>query len=326
MKHLMEKDVSPEEIEDVGGEDESTETLKVYVKGIPKDERVSKVQEFFLPVAAAPTIKTADDTKKERDRLVWLLREQTFEQFPKTPCDLNVETHFEYQNGDNKVARVAFTSEPDWRCIAAVHRDVPSQDKDSPALVYLRNQNDTRWEFESFVNGFDPTWVRVGVACRGVGELAWASSLQWHVRRNAALAGRTIASMQVYDALRALEFVRGLPEVNERRIAIAGKGQMAVVALYAALLDGNLEAVILRDPPATQNAPSEPDGTGDAIEMLNVLRHTDLPYAAGLLFPSDVVFVGEKPKTYDWTTTCFKTLGGRLVEAAQLREYQPKSS
>ncbi|MEN8227672.1 MAG: hypothetical protein ABFS38_05915, partial [Bacteroidota bacterium] len=54
------------------------------------------------------------------------------------------------------------------------------------------------------------------------------------------------------------------------------KEEMAAVAMYAALLDGNCHTLILKDPPATQDAPGRPDGQGAAIEMLNCLRITDL--------------------------------------------------
>jgi hypothetical protein len=74
---------------------------------------------------------------------------------------------------------------------------------------------------------------------------------------------------------------------------------MCVVALYAGLLDGRGKSVLLDSPPATQNAASQPNGRGPAIEMLNCLRYTDAPHVAGLLYPSDVVIAGEFPRTYE---------------------------
>jgi len=168
----------------------------------------------------------------------------------------------------------------------------------------------------------DSSWIRLGVQCRGIGETSWGQDLQWHIRRNAAITGRTIASMRVYDALRAIELARQLPGVNPDRIAIAARGEMAAVALYAALLDGHLEMVVLEQPPATQNAPSNPDGTGEAIEMLNCLRFTDLPYVAGLLYPADLVFVGERPDSYRWAEKLYDRLGVKVYNVTRLAEYQ----
>jgi hypothetical protein len=115
---------------------------------------------------------------------------------------------------------------------------------------------------------------------------------------------------------------RQLPGVNPDRIAIAARGEMGAVALYAALLDGHITAVVLEQPPATQNAPSNPDGTGEAIEMLNCLRFTDLSYVAGLLYPADLVFVGEHPDSYDWTEKLYSQLDGKVYNIKRLAEYQ----
>jgi hypothetical protein len=62
--------------------------------------------------------------------------------------------------------------------------------------------------------------------------------------------------------------------------------------------------------PATQNAASQPDGLGNAIEMLGCLRFTDLPQVAGMLYPARLVFNGEHPATYDWARDLYDRLGG----------------
>ncbi len=323
MKHLMDKDVPPESIEDVGEEVESAETLSVYTDGFPTDERTSTIQESFIPVAEAPTIESKQDVVAQRNRLVEILREKTFGQFPEKPCDLDTQTVFEYMSGTTKLARMAFTSEQDWRLHAKLTRPAATQDRKSPVLIFLNSPDGGRGELGRFTGSLDSSWVRLGVQCRGIGETAWGQDLQWHIRRNAAITGRTIASMRVYDALRAIELARQLPGVDPDRIAIAARGEMAAVALYAALLDGHLEMVALEQPPATQNAPSNPDGTGEAIEMLNCLRFTDLPYVAGLLYPADLVFVGERPDSYSWAEKLYDRLGVEVYNVTRLAEYQP---
>jgi hypothetical protein len=129
------------------------------------------------------------------------------------------------------------------------------------------------------------------------------------VRRASAWIGRTIASMRVWDALRALEAARALPGVDTAQVSIAARGEMAAVALYAALLDGRIASVLVDSPPATQDAASQPDGKGPAIEMLNCLRYTDLPHVAGLLYPASIVVSGEVPSTYAWAEHLYRRLG-----------------
>jgi hypothetical protein len=140
--------------------------------------------------------------------------------------------------------------------------------------------------------------------------------------------------MRVYDALRALELARALPGVDPARIALLGVGELAAVALYAALLDGAVGHVVLLRPPATQDQPSAPDGTGPAIEMLNCLRITDLPWVAGLLWPTELVFVadmedragpGSRPASYGWAEELYARLGapGAVRHVKDLADWRP---
>jgi pimeloyl-ACP methyl ester carboxylesterase len=132
----------------------------------------------------------------------------------------------------------------------------------------------------------------------------------------------TLASMRVYDVLRGLQALRALPEVKPDEITLVAREEMCAVALYAALLDGRVAGLTLVDPPATQDAPSEPNGRGAAIEMLNCLRFTDLPHIAGLLWPAKVAIVGECPETYGWARQVHARLGapGHFAAAATLGE------
>ena len=172
-----------------------------------------------------------------------------------------------------------------------------------------RRPDGTAGTSEEFLDRVKAPWAKVVVEPRGTGETAWGEQLQWHLRRASAWTGRTLASMWVYDALRALEAVRSLPQVDAKRVALAARGEMAAVALYAALLDGQVTTLILDSAPATQNAPSERDGRGPALEMLSCLRITGLAQVAGLLYPTELVFVGECPLPYDWAEGIYRRLG-----------------
>ncbi|MCK4300935.1 MAG: hypothetical protein KAX80_15450, partial [Planctomycetes bacterium] len=242
-------------------------------------------------------------------RLVNALRRKTFAHFPSRPPKLNLTTVQEFAGGTNVGSLIDFTSEEGIVLRAKVFVPQAAQDGPSPAFVFLRSPDHERWEFEGFTGHLDPKWIRAAVDVRGVGATSWSPSLQRHLRRASAIIGCTIGSMRVWDALRALEAVRQLPGVDGERMALAAKGEMCAVALYAALLDGNVNSLVLADAPETQNAPSRPDGTGPTIEMLNCLRLTDLPYIAGLLWPTELVFFHSRPETYQWSEELYRELG-----------------
>jgi cephalosporin-C deacetylase-like acetyl esterase len=90
------------------------------------------------------------------------------------------------------------------------------------------------------------------------------------------IAGTTIESMQMYEVLRSVELLRTLPEVDPARISVTGKSQAGINALYAALLDGKVEHVILGSPP-----PSHRQGP----HYLGILRYTDIPNIIEMMRP-----------------------------------------
>jgi cephalosporin-C deacetylase-like acetyl esterase len=314
LRHLMGKDVPPSEVGDIDESESamlSAEELKVYVNGPPEDDRTKTIQETFVKVAEPPKITTRQELESHQEKVLQFLRAKTFGAFPKDP--VAPDMRWESRTDDGAAhggSTFSFVSEEDYRLKIDVQwRQSPQSP--NPMMVVLRSPGEERRASESFISGLDGSWNIAYLETRGVGETGWSPDLQWHVRRAAAWTGRTVASMRVYDVLRCLQALRSLKGVESNRIAIAARDEMCAVALYAALLDGKTAAVLLRNPPATQNAPSSPDGRGEAIEMLNCLRVTDLPQVAGLLQPTNIVVVGPMPDSYIWAKDLYQTLGMR---------------
>ena len=296
---------------------ESAETLRVYRNGVPADERTTTVQEYFVVPAAPPTIATTEELRAKRAETVAYLRDHTFSHFPARPAPLDVEVEYERADGNANGGRFAFTSEAGWRLAGCGRQHRRAVARRRPWWCCARRMTcggrATRCKrlLASTAVGHGSAWSR-----EGTGDTGWSPLLDWHLRRAAMLTGRTIASLQVYDALRALYAVAELPGIDGRRLAIAGQEGMAAVALYAALLHGGLQAVCLHGPPATQDAPSQPDGTGEAIEMLFARRVTDLPQVAGLLWPAELVFIGPRPPSYQWTEELTRGSARRALSGA----------
>ncbi len=310
IKHLMGKDIPPEEVGDINqSEDDllSADQLRVYRDGPPEDDRTETIHYSFQKMAEFPDIKSMNDLKSHKEKVIQFLKEKTFLHFPENPPELGIRKEFRALNGGGHnvysfVSEEGYRLKVDWRW-----RETP--DEKRPVLLVLRSPNEERWASQGFSNGLTRTWNRAFFEVRGVGETSWGPAIQWHVRRAAAWAGRTVASMRVYDVLRCLETLRQLDGVDPDTIAIAARGEMTAIALYATLLDGNIHALLIQNPPPTQDAESSKDGRGEAIEMLNCLRITDLPQVAGILHPTKVYYVGEPHSNYEKAMGVYKTIG-----------------
>ncbi|MEM2849222.1 MAG: acetylxylan esterase [Candidatus Bathyarchaeia archaeon] len=313
LKHLKGVEVTPLEVGDIDESptsQETIETLRVFNR-IPEDEKVTIVQNWFIKPAEPPKINSVEELEEYRSRLIETLMEKTFSAFPREPCSLNLEIEFKHENGNWLGYLVGFTSEEGWRLHMHILKPLNAPEP-TPVLLVLNRSAKTlnfHWVEEPLVSGLSRSWARAFLEVRGVGETSWAPDLQWLIRRSAPLTGRTIASMRVYDVLRAIEALKSISWIDAKRIGIMGSGEMSVPALYVALLGKDVFTLILNNPPPSQNTTSNPDGSGPAIEMLNCLRYTDLPYVAGLLWPTHLVFLGPRPETYAWAEELYVKLG-----------------
>jgi len=327
LKHLKGVEIPARDVGDIDSSPEAmepSENLHVFISGLPTDERTSTIQDSFVPLAQLPEIENQDQLCAHRETVIKRLRTETFGYFPEKSCDLSTKMEIEWETGNAKGQRISFESEEGLRLVAQLV--IPEEAKlPAPAVVFLRTAGAGRAEAARCLAGLDKRCAQLVVETRGVGESSWADELAWHVRRAAATLGRPIASMRVYDTLRALELARSLSQVDESRVTLMAADEMATAALYAALLDGNVRALVLVNPPATQDAPGSPDGTGPAIEMLNCLRITDLPQVAGILWPMELVFLGGRPGSYAWAEDIYGKLGapGMVRHLQQLSQWKP---
>jgi cephalosporin-C deacetylase-like acetyl esterase len=311
-RHLMGRTVSPEMAGDIDSLEQnwlSADELKVYKDGPPADDRTTTIQDSFITIPTAPDISNEDELMAFRDSVIDFLKIKTFGAFPDHVPAFSKKMEFRTLDGARYGEDIfSFVSEQGWRLKADfywAHRP----DSLNPLMIILRNYNDERWDAEAFASEVAGGKNIVYFEPRGVGEFGWAPGLQWHVRRAAAWTGRTVASMQVYDLMRCMEFCRTLPGADPSKISIAARDEAGVIALYAALMDGKCERVILKNPPETQDAASNPFGMGPAIEMLNCLRITDVYQLPALISPSVVEFTGKMPEAYQWSVDALSKAG-----------------
>lgn len=326
IKHLQGRDVPPEQVGDIDdspAKQESAETLRVYVNGAPAGNRCAQIPDSWPIVAKPPVVPDIAALQDERERIVAALRRTSFSAFPENPPALAPQIEYEFEDGATRGVVFSFASEAGWRLRGrALHGEPISPT--APAVLGLCLPGEDRNATRSFLGRIRAPWVKIEIATRGTGDTAWGEELQWHLRRATAWTGGTLASMRVWDTLRALAAVRQLRGKSPAPVSLAARGEMAAVALYAALLDGHVERLLLEAPPATQNVASQADGKGPAIEMLSCLRVTDLPQVAGLLWPAGLVLASEVPASYEWAEQLYTRLGepGRFNRVKELSSWQ----
>jgi cephalosporin-C deacetylase-like acetyl esterase len=312
VRYLMGKQLSLEEIGDTDHSPEAllkSEELKVYVNNIPENNRITTIQDSFIQIPEPPEITQKEQLYAFRDSVVDFLKQKTFNAFPDTESPLNPKMIFRTADNEKFGNEIySFVPENGWRLKVDIHwRNNP--DTPNPLMILLRNPDENRFDAEKYLESIGGEWNVAILDVRGVGETGWSPDLQWHVRRASAWTGRTIASMQVYDLLRCIEFCRSLKGVDQDKIGIAAREEMGVVALYAALLNGKCHTLILQNPPESQDVPSRPDGRGAATEMLNCLRITDTYQIPALLPATKIIFQGKMPGLYQWSENIRMNLG-----------------
>jgi cephalosporin-C deacetylase-like acetyl esterase len=106
------------------------------------------------------------------------------------------------------------------------------------------------------------------------------------------MLGRPLLGGQVHDTLRALEYLRSLPDAGGA-ISLVGDGPHGVIALYAAALDPQVRGVLLRGvitdyrSLAVAERYTQPFG----IYVHGVLREFDLPDVAASMAPRPVLLL-----------------------------------
>ncbi len=209
--------------------------LRVFSE-LPKDERVTTVDEWFVP--REPT--TALDT----------LRRDCFRAWP------------EKATATADPATLEFTSEPPFTFKLGLVR---GNGKIERVILHVLD-DETCKDFRP-----DPAPDQA-IACfcpRGVGPTSWSNlstNKQTHLRRRLLLLGETLESGQVWDIQQAVAAVRRLPEFAGMPLTLRAQGVMAVNALYASLFIADKPQLDLRNlPESHRNGPI----------YLNIIRYRD---------------------------------------------------
>ena len=289
----------------------------------------------FIKLARTPRIKNTMEWKRYRRKILADLKEKVFGGFPPRKCDLDVKWGRKVKGKDHIRQDVTFASECGVRLSARLSTPLKSG-RAIPALLYINNSNREPVKLPPILAPLAEDHVILSLDVRGFGinriggiyRDNGAKSWPWFLQRCAPLVGRTFDSMRVWDVIRGVDFLMEEPRVDKKKIWVFGKlavgleelddqkvthgkitlgpsqkeSDLGIVGLYAAVMDSRITRVFLDNPSTTYFK-------NNRTVYLNVLRILDVPQAAALVAPREVIFIGKMSNEFKWSKGIYKTLG-----------------
>ena len=260
--------------------------LVCWQKGYPLDEQLTRIDEELIPAYSFSRELPSGQARENRIKeLTGHLRSEVFRYFPAE------EAPFEPDWGNDRILQgrtvraVSFNSFEDLR-VRGVYSlpHSPGSSTGLPAVLVLDHRRGIPvWGNEQPLEGC--RWGERAVLIVETldrGSRALEENLRsfrdndplHHMKRQAMVAGTTLESMQLYEVLRSLKFLRSRPEVDPAKVTIIGKGEIGINGLYASLMDGGVDRVVVQSPPASHR---------QGPCYLGILKFTDIPEVIALM-------------------------------------------
>ena len=259
------------------------QALVCFRNGAPLDERLTQVDEELIP-AFTFTPTTVRNRQERIKALVASLRSEVFRYFPEKDAAFSPAWAEAKELHGRIHKQVSFNAFQDLRVKGVYSLPGKAARGKLPAVLIIDHRRGMpRWGNEQPLemnHWGDRAVLMVETLDRGTRSLERNlrsfndDDLLHHMKRQAMVAGTTIESMQLYEVLRSLAFLRSLPEVDSSNITIVGKAETGIHGLYAALLSNGVQRVIVGSPPGSHR-------TGPTY--LGILRYTDIPEVLSLL-------------------------------------------
>ncbi len=294
---------------------EPEENLLVFGGKLPENDRMQRIDEIIGAPAAVPEVTDAAHWRQHQEATIARLRDLTFRQIPEQHSPHVCQARIDGVSG-GAIYSYQFATDDGMSCWA---RLTLPQERQEAVTTLVCAMGEARSSYGG--GGTDRPHVGPGlggaaIEVRATGATQIGAGLTWTVKRGCQLIGCTLPERQTHDLLAGLAVLRQLPAVKD--VAVYGKGDTAVPAIYAAILDENVTEIVLENPPETHTEGATP-------ELLGVLRIGDLPQNLALVFPRPITFIGEIPIAYEWTKQAYEQLGQgdkvRVIE--NVGEWQP---
>ncbi len=313
--------------EDITDYVEPEQNLLVFGGKLPKDDQMPHVDKVLvrrgtLPDLDSPTLATADQWMQYAADARSKLLSSTFKNCAATPQG-PVSDRADGSASGRSFGTLEFLSADGVGL--AIKTTRPAQSIEPlPTLVFAMPADATR----TFTGGGSSrprlagALASAAVEVRGSGATSLGKGYLWTARRTYPLLGQTLPERQVSDLLAAIDVLQKKTEsldlVPPKSVAVSGKGMTAPLAIYASLLNPDIQEIVLQDCPVTHTDPHTP-------EFLGILRIGDLPHNLALAFPRTITFVGRVPAEFEWTRRLYEKYGAgdRFRQIDSVSQWKP---
>ncbi|HKS37546.1 MAG TPA: acetylxylan esterase, partial [Verrucomicrobiae bacterium] len=314
MRRWLQNESAPLDVETNAPAQETAEDLACLTR-LPADAINYRIHNQFTSPVSLKKPGSRSAWNRRQAELMAQLNEKVFRWFPREKIPF--ETQVSRNSGgwapryvDYK--EVSFQTEDGVRIRAQLL--TPKQGPAAaPLLIYAKRPGDSIYFMD--LDELLPLLGRYTVLILNprFTELPVSPADYAAIEMTSAWSGRTMAAMQAWDILRTIEWAANEERIPAHSIAIYGKGDMGILALYAALFDQRVSQVILNNPPGSH-------WQGPAL--LNALRVTDIAEVAGALAPRRLTSLTKLPESFGHTRALYRlrNASNQLVESSSLPE------
>ncbi|MBI1246423.1 prolyl oligopeptidase family serine peptidase [bacterium] len=258
------------------------EELKVFDE-IPKDEIVTSIEESFVPLAKPAAVPESEaQWRQMASHWKKQLSEKSLRAWPKeptTPTATKKATPTE--TDDWLVTEWTLTTQPNAELPLLEFQAKAPTSEQTQLQAKLVIADDQQWDaWQAAANGKSPlpetaeTADTIFVlAPRGIGPTQWNQDKKTdiHIRRRYLLLGQSLDAMRMWDICQAARFIT--ESSKAKRVDVEASGNLAALAVYAAIFEPAIGNLTLHQPPADHR---------DGPYLLNVRRFMNLPEAAAI--------------------------------------------
>ncbi len=241
------------------------EQLRVFPtdKDLPSDELNTAIDEHFVPVAD-PGMPSEDEFPEWKERLLGQLRQVVFRSFPPRiePASIVQRQGSSWQIQTERGIRV-------WMAPAS---GFPAPLETQRIVLLLRGEGGVGGGW--LTRRLQPGDRVLVLEVRGTGATRWTRrNPPNYVERSHVLLGQTVDTGRIRDVIAAARLCRQAFSVP---VVVAGKGRAGGWALYAKLLESEIDDAWYDDLPSSHM-------DDEAPQLLNILRVCDLPHVVRMV-------------------------------------------